>query len=89
MHRSEIADEVARLDKQQREFLQNASVLGVCRADSEYAERLLRIAQLLTELVTLEETTRCEPTEIARKNQPPERGASSRSFPDGRERSRH
>jgi hypothetical protein len=54
--RSEIADEIARLDKQQREFAQNASVSGVRKGDFEYAERARRIAQLLAELITLEET---------------------------------
>jgi len=54
--RSEIADEIAQLDKQQREFVQNASVMGRRKGDSEYAERARRIAQLLAELVTLEET---------------------------------
>jgi hypothetical protein len=54
--RSEIADEIARLDKQQREFVHNASVMGRRRGDSQYAERARRIAQLLSELVSLEET---------------------------------
>jgi|ERR1700677_2442069 hypothetical protein len=54
--RSEIADEIDRLDKQQREFVHNASVRGRRRGDSQHAERAWRIAQLLTELVALEET---------------------------------
>jgi hypothetical protein len=54
--RSEIADEIDRLDKQQREFVHNASVRGGRRGDSQYAERARRIAQLLSELVALEET---------------------------------
>jgi hypothetical protein len=51
-----IADEIARLDKQQREFVQNAWIMGRRKGDSTHAERAQRIAQLLAELVTLEET---------------------------------
>jgi len=54
--RLEIAEEIARLDKQQRQFVQNASVVGRRKGDATYAERAQRIAQLLAELITLEET---------------------------------
>jgi hypothetical protein len=54
--RSKIADEILRLNEQKREFVQNGSVTGRRRGDSRYPERAKRIAQLLTELVALEET---------------------------------
>ena len=52
--RLEIAEEIAQLDKQQRQFVQNASVTGRRKGDAKYAERAQRIAQLLAELVALE-----------------------------------
>jgi hypothetical protein len=52
--RLEIAEEIAQLDKQQRQFVQNASVTGMRKGDANYAERAHRIAQLLAELVALE-----------------------------------
>ena len=54
--RSEIAEEIARLDKQQRQFVQNALVVGRRKGDATYTERARRIAQLLADLVSLEET---------------------------------
>ena len=54
--RLEIADEIAQLGEQQRQFVQNASVMGRRKGDAKYAERARRIAQLLTELISLEET---------------------------------
>jgi hypothetical protein len=54
--RLKIADEIALLGEQQRRVVQNASVMGRRRGDAKYAERARRIAQLLAELITLEET---------------------------------
>jgi phage host-nuclease inhibitor protein Gam len=54
--RLELADEIAQLGEQQRQFVQNASVMGRRKGDVKYAERARRIAQLLAELVNLEET---------------------------------
>jgi hypothetical protein len=53
--RLEIADEIARLGEQQRQFVQNASVMGRRKGDAKYAERARRIAQLLSELIFLDE----------------------------------
>jgi hypothetical protein len=53
--RLEIADEIARLGEQQRQFVQNASVMGRRKGDAKYAERARRIAQLLSELISLDE----------------------------------
>ena len=54
--RLEIADEIAQLDKQQKQFVQNAAVMGRRKGDAKYADRAQRIAQLLAELVSLEKT---------------------------------
>jgi hypothetical protein len=54
--RLEMAEEIARLDKQQKQFVQNALVVGRRKGDATYAERAQRIAQLLNDLITLEET---------------------------------
>ncbi len=54
--RLEMAEEIARLDKQQKQFVQNALVVGRRKGDATYAERAQRIGQLLAELITLEET---------------------------------
>jgi hypothetical protein len=54
--RLEMAEEIARLDKQQKQFVQNALVVGRRKGDATYAERAQRIAQLLDDLITLEET---------------------------------
>jgi len=69
--RSKIADEILRLNEQQREFVQNASVMGKRKGDSRYAERAKRIAQLLTELVASEETYSVQATERNRPNSAP------------------
>lgn len=53
--RPEIAEEIARLDKQQRQFVQNALIARRRKGDATYAERAQRIAQLLADLITLEE----------------------------------
>jgi hypothetical protein len=55
-HRLEIAGEIAQLDKQQKQFVQNAAVMGRRKGDAKYADRAQRIAQLLAELVSLEKT---------------------------------